>query len=95
MAPDTSNPRANAFSREPTGLGADAARIHLTPREQLRDFMGEAGLRQADVASEIGCSQAYVSMLLNRKTDVSVNTARALERLTGGLIPASDWATSS
>ncbi len=94
MLPDTSSAQATSSSLGQTALDADIERALLSPRERLKNFMGENGLRQADVASEIGCTQAHVSMLLNKKCDVSLNTARALERLTRGLIRATDWATS-
>lgn len=50
-----------------------------SPREALRFLMEQHGLRQADLAKELG-SQGIVSEILNGKREINVRQARALAR---------------
>ena len=50
-----------------------------SPREALRFLMEQHGLKQADLAKELG-SQGIVSEILNGKREINVRQARALAR---------------
>ena len=62
------------------------------PCMTLSDWLKANNTRQADFASRIGVTQGHVSQLC-RGGMPSLEVAAAIERETGGAIPAASWVT--
>lgn len=57
----------------------------------IRDFLRQSGSTQAKLADELGISRGYMSELVAGSKIPSLGVAVAIERATGGAIPASSW----
>lgn len=55
---------------------------------QLQAYLTSQGLRQADFAAAIGTTQAHISRLARGTAVPSLTLAVAIERATGGAVPA-------
>lgn len=61
----------------------------MTGRERLRAYMARQGLKQVDLARELGMSQPGLSRILKGQWRPGLKVAVRIERATG--IPASCW----
>lgn len=59
--------------------------------DALRDWMGNNGLTQSDVASRLGVTQGSFSKMLSGKKRVSLYAAAFIEDWSGGLVPIRYW----
>lgn len=57
----------------------------------LRTYLAAEGVTQVRFAEMIGVQQSMVSRLLKGKARPSLETAVAIERATGGAVPAATW----
>ncbi len=62
-------------------------------RERLADWLGEPGRTQAKLARDLGLSGASVSAWLSGHARPEAHYRIALERITGGAVPATSWMT--
>lgn len=58
-------------------------------KEQLADWMQRRGFNQSEAARYFGCHRSLVSLLLNGDRTPGLESALAIERLTG--IPVEAW----
>jgi DNA-binding transcriptional regulator YdaS (Cro superfamily) len=54
----------------------------------LRQWLDDTGTRQTDFAKEIGCTDGYLSLLLQDRRGVSLKLAQKIETATGGIVTA-------
>lgn len=59
--------------------------------EKLTQFLAAKSLSQSEFARLLGVSQVSVHYFVTGKKRPSVLTAAAIERVTGGAVPASAW----
>lgn len=57
----------------------------------LAGWRKRAGLSQGELAALVGCTQPFVSALENGERTPGLELAAAIERLSFGVIRASDW----
>ena len=58
----------------------------------LAEYLIQNGLTQREFARRVGVTQGVVSRLASRKIKPHIDLAAAIERETGGLVPAVSWA---
>lgn len=58
---------------------------------KLRAYLDRHDIRQADFAGRIGSTQGMVSRLITGAVLPSLKMAIAIERETGGEVPANSW----
>lgn len=59
--------------------------------QTLQSYLKSHAIRQEDFAGQIGSTQATVSRLANGTSRPSLDLAVAIERATGGSVPATSW----
>ncbi len=57
----------------------------------LRTFLKENGLRQAEFAERVGTTQGMISRLVSGVVVPSLDLAVRIERITDGAVPAASW----
>lgn len=57
----------------------------------LSAYLASTGETQADFAARIGIKPPHMSLILSGARRPSIDVASAIERETGGKIPASSW----
>ena len=57
----------------------------------LAEFLKREGLTQPQFAAKVGCSQTMISRLCQGRRGPGLRLATAIERATGGAVPASSW----
>jgi transcriptional regulator with XRE-family HTH domain len=72
-----------------------AVNIHVVHKiilmNDLKTYLVDRRLRQADFAERLGITQATVSRLAAKTALPSLELAFAIERETGGAVPAASW----
>jgi DNA-binding transcriptional regulator YdaS (Cro superfamily) len=58
---------------------------------QLQSYIAEACLKQSALADTLGISRGYMSELVSGSKTPSLEIAVAIERATGGAVPAASW----
>ena len=58
---------------------------------QLDTYLAQTGIRQSEIADNIGISRGYMSDLVAGEKTPSLKIALAIERVTAGAVPASCW----
>lgn len=61
--------------------------------EQLQNYLVRKGVRPSELAKEVGTSRGYMHDIINRRRRPGLRVAAAIERATGGAVPASSWAS--
>ena len=59
----------------------------------LASYLAEQGITSSEFASKAGLSQSSVSLWMHAKRRPGLDHALAIERATGGAIPAAYWVT--
>jgi len=63
----------------------------MKTHEKLQKYAKDLRLTQTAIAAELDVSQPMVSFILNGTHEPSPKQARAIEKLTGGLIKREEW----
>ena len=78
-------------------MAASAKRTRGRPRKRETRFsrwIDASGMTRDDVAEELGIARTHVDKLCRAATRPSLTLAANIEKLTGGSIPAAEWASS-
>jgi DNA-binding XRE family transcriptional regulator len=66
------------------------------PRSALRSFLARKGMTKDAFAKKVGVSRPAISVLLSdERREPSLALAIAIERVTGGSVPARSWLQST
>jgi transcriptional regulator with XRE-family HTH domain len=58
---------------------------------KLHTYLAETGTTQSDLAGRVGVSKGYMSEIVGGQKRPGLDVAFAIERETGGMVPAACW----
>lgn len=59
--------------------------------QQIKSFLQSSGIKQAELADELGISRGYMSELASGDKSPGRELAVKIERITGGAVPVASW----
>jgi transcriptional regulator with XRE-family HTH domain len=63
--------------------------------QQIKSFLKSSGIKQAELADELGISRGYMSELANGDKSPGRELAVKIERVTRGAVPVASWSDTA